>query len=385
MAETAPPSTAPLNILHLHSTFALGGKEARAVHLMNSFGNRARHTVLSAMPDELGARDALNPDIAVAFPKDAPSLQGKPGPDRYRDLARYMQDFELVLSYNWGAMDGVGAHRLFSRLMKLPPVIHHEDGFNADETDRLNPKRNLFRRLMLPTAKALIVPSQRLEGIAHNVWRQPDAKIHRIPNAIRVAAYQEGPDPAAIPGFIRRPGDMVIGTLAGLRPVKNLPRLVRAVAALPMDLRTRVQLVIVGTGPERDAILAEAERHGIADRLLLPGFLADPHRCVGLFDLFALSSDSEQFPISLVEAMAAGLPALSTDVGDVAQIIAAENAPFITPLGNEPAYVSAMRTLLEDADLRARIGAANRAKAIAEYDEDDMVVRYADLYGISLV
>jgi hypothetical protein len=51
--------------------------------------------------------------------------------------------------------------------------------------------------------------------------------------------------------------------------------------------------------------MAEAQRLGIADRLMMPGFLKDPSRFVGLFDIFALSSDSEQYPISLVEAMAA--------------------------------------------------------------------------------
>ncbi len=381
----APDRRNPVRILHLHSTFSLGGKEARAVHLMNRFGGHAVHTILSAMPEEMGAADAINPDIAVAFPDNAPSLQGKPSPDRYRDLARYMQDFDLVLSYNWGAMDGVGAHRLFARLMKLPPIIHHEDGFNADETDRLNPKRNLFRRMMLPTARALVVPSQRLEEIARKIWRQPAHKIRRIPNAIDVPAYAADPDPNAIPGFEKRPGMVVVGTLAGLRAVKNLPRLVRAVAALPVETRGQVQLVIVGQGPEREVILAEAARHGLSDQLVLPGFLPAPHRYVGLFDIFALSSDSEQFPVSLVEAMAAGLPALSTNVGDVAHIVAPDNLPFVTPLRNEPAYAKALRDLVGDADLRARIGAANRLRAQADYDDDDMVARYAELYGVSLV
>ena len=368
----------PLNFLHCHSTFSLGGKEARAVRLMNVFGDKARHTILSAVPDALGARDAIDPGIDVTFPGEAaPPLHGKPSPGRYRDLARYMRGFDLVLTYNWGSMDAVGARRIFPR--GCPCLIHHEDGFNADEVAKLNWKRNGFRRLMLPTAHKVVVPSERLEGIARTVWRQPAARIVRIPNGIDTAAYAPPPPPDTIPGFVRREGEVIVGTLAGLREVKNLPRLVRAVAALP----SHVRLIIIGEGPERGAILAEAERLGMADRLLLPGFLPTPSLTVGHFDIFALSSDSEQFPISLVEAMAAGKPAVSTDVGDVRAILSGPNRRFVVPSSDEAALASALAELVADATLRRDLGAANRALAVSAYDERAMIARYAALYGIA--
>ena len=219
-------SGAPLNILHCHSTFALGGKEARAVRLMNAFGDAARHTILSAVPDALSARDAIDPGIAVDFPADAPSLIGRPGWRRYRAFARYLARFDLILSYNWGAMDAAGAHRLFPR--GLPPLIHHEDGFNADEADGLNAKRNWFRRLTLPTAKALVVPSVTLERVAKAHWGGDRLNLQRIANGIAVKRYAAAPQGDAIPGLTRQAGDVVIGTIAGLRAVKDLPRLVRA-------------------------------------------------------------------------------------------------------------------------------------------------------------
>jgi glycosyltransferase involved in cell wall biosynthesis len=200
--------------------------------------------------------------------------------------------------------------------------------------------------------------------------------VERIANGIACRRFAEGPEPDAIPGFQRRDGELVIGTLAGLRAVKNLPRLVRAFAAAALP---HARLVIVGEGPEREAILAEAERLGVAKQVLLPGFVADPARYVGLFDIFALSSDSEQFPISLVEAMAAGLPVAATDVGDIRAMITDENRAYLAadeaPLGH------ALGALARDPALRARLGAANRAKAQAEYDEGVMIDRYARLYG----
>ncbi|MEY2942848.1 MAG: hypothetical protein RLY97_862, partial [Pseudomonadota bacterium] len=152
---------------------------------------------------------------------------------------------------------------------------------------------------------------RRLEGIARSVWGQPKSRVHRIVNGIKTADYLERPKADALPRVIKRDGEKWLGTLAGLKPVKNLTLMVRAFAALPEEW----QLVIVGEGPDREAIRDEALHIGVAHRVHLPGFVAQPAKVVGLFDLYALSSDSEQFPISVVEAMAAGLAVVSTDVG----------------------------------------------------------------------
>jgi glycosyltransferase involved in cell wall biosynthesis len=363
----------PVRILHAHSTFALGGKEARAVRLMNAFGAAAEHVIVSGMPDQLSAREGIDRSVRVDFPGDAPSLSGRPGP-RLLSLARYMRNFDLVLTYNWGAFDAVMARRLFGG----PPLVHHEDGFNQDEAGQLKTGRNLYRRLGLGAAQRLVVPSELLERVAAEAWRQPPARIERIPNGIPVQRLAMAPAADAIPGLTRRAGELIVGTVAGLRPVKNLPRLVRAFAAMR---NKAARLVIVGQGPESERIAAEARACGVADRLILPGFLPDPARYIGLFDIFALSSNSEQFPISLVEAMAAGLPAVATGVGDIRAIVSADNRPLIVEPEDEAAFTAALDTLAERADLRSGIGLANRERAASEYDERQMIDRYARLYG----
>jgi L-malate glycosyltransferase len=372
---------AAVRILHLHSSFNPGGQESRTVRLMNHFGDQAEHTVLSAVTDAFGAADLIDKRIKVSFPKDAaPSLAGWPGMGRYRRLAAYMKKFHLVLSYNWGSMDGVMARTLLGQSMGLPPLIHHEDGFNHDEIDRLKKRRNWFRTIALQRTHTLVVPSKTLEKIAQTVWHQPADKISRFPNGIDTRHFNRKAQRGAFPGFQKREGDIVVGTIAGLRTVKNLPRLVRAVAAAGPNVR----LAIAGEGPERGAIMSEAERLGIADRVMMPGFLRDPARYIGLFDIFALSSDSEQYPISLVEAMASGIPAVSTDVGDVRNIVARENLPFVIDRQDENGLANAIAALAKDARLRIEIGDANRAIAFSQYDEDTMFARYRQLYGSAM-
>jgi glycosyltransferase involved in cell wall biosynthesis len=277
-------------------------------------------------------------------------------------------------------MDGVMAHTLFTRSMKLPPLIHHEDGFEHDEVDRLKWQRNWFRNIALQRSDALVVPSKTLEHIARNVWHQPLEKIARFPNGIDTEHYNRRPQRGSFPGFQKRDGDIVVGTIADLRSVKNVPRLLRAVAAAGPNIR----LAIVGEGPDRDVIISEAKRLGIADRVMMPGYLRDPARYIRLFDIFALSSDSEQYPVSLVEAMTSALPIVSTDVGDVRTIVSRENRPFIVARADEDALALAIASLAKDAALREALGAANRLLACSQYDEETMFARYRQLYGSAM-
>jgi glycosyltransferase involved in cell wall biosynthesis len=377
-------SEARLRLLHLHSTFSPGGKELRAAKLMNAFGPGMEHIVVSGIKGELGAASAVGPAVMVSYPADFPALAGKPNPRRWWQIARAMRGFDLILTYNWGSMDAVGAHWLFGWVLRLPPLVHHEDGFNQDEAHGLKPIRNRFRRLTLTTAAALVVPSRVLETIAAKEWRVAPGRLKRIPNGIPLGDYTADACSAApeagLPGLDKPAGALWLGTLAGLRAVKNLPRLVRAFAVLPPPW----ELVIVGEGNERGAIVAEAERLGIAARVHLPGFAPDPAPVLRQFDLFALSSDSEQFPISVVEAMAAGLAVVSPAVGDVAAMVAADNLPLITAPGDEPALSSALLTVGGNPALRAAIGGANRARALAEYGEVGMVKAYRAVYASAL-
>jgi glycosyltransferase involved in cell wall biosynthesis len=365
---------APLNILHMHSSFDLGGKESRAVRLMNAFGDRARHTIVSGMPEQLSARDAIATGIAYEIAQNPPPLTGRPSVARFEAIAKYMRRFDLVLSYNWGGIDAVMAKRAFPK--GAPPVVHHEDGFNADEAARLKARRTVYRRIAFGAADAVVVPSVTLEHLAKTVWKIAPPKLQRISNGIQTALYARTPDPKAIPGFTRKPGEVVVGALAGLREVKNLPALVRAVAGCPAKIR----LVIVGDGPEREKIERTAANLAMTDQLLMPGFLPDPHKYIGLFDILALSSMSEQFPISVVEGMAAGLPIAAPNVGDMLHMVSRDNWPLIDQHRNEVGLRDVIQSAAENPAGRAAVGKANRAKAVAEYDEKTMIAAYRALY-----
>ena len=378
-AKPAPlPEDTP-RVLHCHSTFAPGGKELRAVQLMNAFGRKLRHSIVSAVPGQYGAHDYISKQIKVDYPRKFPALSGLPTPGRLAKIAKALKKYDLILTYNWGAMDVVMAHTIFAKNMDLPPLIHHEDGFNEDEATELKMRRNVYRRVGLRQSHALVVPSKRLEAIGRNVWGQPPERLRRIPNGIDTERFAKKPNPKALRA-IKREGEQWVGTLAGFRPVKQLDELVCAFAKLPENW----QLVLVGEGPERDAIANVADSLGISHRVLMPGAVKDPSEVIGLFDIFALSSASEQFPLSVVEAMAAGLPVAAPDVGDIRDMVSAENQDFIAPAGDTPALGSMLERLAKDADLRAKIGKSNQVKAREKFDEAAMIEAYRRLYSDAL-
>jgi glycosyltransferase involved in cell wall biosynthesis len=121
----------------------------------------------------------------------------------------------------------------------------------------------------------------------------------------------------------------------------------------------------------------------VGHRVHLPGHVPDPALAVGLFDFFALSSDSEQFPLSVVEAMAAGLAVASPAVGDVAEIVSPDNARFITPPETKPRWPRPCSTWRRRAGAAPRRGGQPR-DGHRDYDESVMAQRYARIYADAL-
>jgi glycosyltransferase involved in cell wall biosynthesis len=118
---------------------------------------------------------------------------------------------------------------------------------------------------------------------------------------------------------------------------------------------------------------------GVSERVEFAGQQRDSAPFYARFDIFALSSDTEQMPLAVIEAMASGLPVVSTDVGDVRLMVAEENGQFVTPL-DDAALASALSALASDPDGRERIGLANLAKARREFDQAAMFAAHGALW-----
>lgn len=354
---------APRLVVHVFPTFAVGGAQARFAALANRFGAEFRHRIV-ALDGDLGCAARLDPSLAVDFPvvEERKHAMWRNAWRFHRLLRQWRPD--LLVTCNWGAIEFALAN-----IWPVARHVHVVDGFGPEEQSSQIPRRVLIRRLALRKT-TVALPSRNLVRIARDVWQLDPATVRYVPNGVDLTRFA-GPPRAAD----RKP--VTIGTVAALRAEKNLARLLRAVAALPSDLPVR--LVIVGDGAERAGLEECAGALGLRERVVFTGHRDDTPSLYAGFDIFALSSDTEQMPLSLMEAMASGLPAVATDVGDVRGMLSEANGPFVCAL-DDAAMTHALARLVTDASLRARLGAENLAKARAEFDQDRMFAAWHGLW-----
>ena len=399
----------PARWLHVFATLGAGGPQVRAMQLLRHLGPGIEH-VLVAMD---GCTDVLAqaPAGVPVRVLQAPARGGVLANVKALQALLAAERPDLVLTYNWGAIEAAWA----ARRLRLP-LVHHEDGFLPDEAQRRHPRRSWLRWWVLKGAP-VVVPSAVLQGIAVREWGLRARDVHHLVNGVDLARFVprgalgvavggrgtaagspaartepnasaggasaapsaagrhgERPQPAGAAATPTRP--LVIGTVGGLRPEKDHATLLAAFAQCPAT----TQLQIVGGGPLADDLRAQAARLGVAERVQFVGPVADTAPCYAQFDVFALSSRTEQLPLVLLEAMACGLPVVATDVGDVRATLPFECGPCVAPAGDVDALASALKLLLGNAGLRTLLGQKCRAVVSERYAASVCLQRFADLY-----
>lgn len=334
----------------------------RFVTLANALSDRYRHTVLALDGDYACAR-RVAAGVRVHYETiRAPKQSTLGNVRRFRRRLRELAP-DVLITHNWGAIEWAMAN--------IPPLarhIHIEDGFGPEERSAQIRRRVLARRWVLGRS-TVVLPSRNLWRIATEIWRLDPGRVRYVPNGIDSDRFTRVEHMAR--------DVVVVGTVARLRAEKNMGRLLHAFRLVSTAVPARLH--IVGDGPERRALQDLVTRLGLDRHVEFMGHVNDPATVYRSFDIFALSSDTEQMPLSILEAMASGLPIAATDVGDVPAMVAGENRAFVTP--HDPALLAAaITTLARDPALRARLGAANRVKARADFDLAAMIATYAALF-----
>lgn len=368
---TTPVATTRRTVLHVLPSFGVGGVPVRVAQIANGFKEKYGHYIV-ALDGDYACCERLDKKVdykCIRFQPAVPSMIG-----RLWHFGRWLSRLnpDLLITYNWGALEVALTNWLSARRH-----IHVEDGFGPDEVDRQLLRRVWFRRLVLARCDKLLIPSRLLQEIALDVWQIPEERLQYLPNGIDVDKFRRHPD-RALMERLRIPAGLIVGTVAALRTEKNLARLVRAFA----QVRARIPatLVIVGDGPERPALTSLVAALDLTDSVVFTGHLSEPERLMRAFDVFALSSDTEQMPYTILEAMAAGLPVASVNVGDVRFMVSHDNRPFVVPRA-DGALASCLTALLENRRLRRNLGEANQHRVQTHYGQEQMLDAYDQLFA----
>ena len=174
------------------------------------------------------------------------------------------------------------------------------------------------------------------------------------------------------------PDAPVIGTVANFKSHKRLDQLLRVFALVRRGIPD-VRLVLVGQGPLEGELRYLARTLGLGDRVVFTGFREDAPRVCSTFDVFALSSEHEGLSIALIEALALGKPAVVTDVGGLSEVIQDGRQGYIVPVGYPSEFAYRIVQLLQDPELRSRMGAEGRTRAQV-FDIRNSVRRMEQVY-----
>jgi glycosyltransferase involved in cell wall biosynthesis len=181
-------------------------------------------------------------------------------------------------------------------------------------------------------------------------------------------------------GFGIPPGAVVVGALGRVSREKGLDHLLAAMTMLRPEFPDLTAL-LVGRGPDLDRIRGLAQAAGLGDRVVMPGFFADGAAALEAMDIAVMPSVlAEGFPTAAIEAQALGLPVVASDIGGTRETLVPGQTGTLVPPGDPAALAAALRPLLADPALRARTGAAARARIAAGFALPQMLDRIGAFY-----
>lgn len=254
-------------------------------------------------------------------------------------------------------------------------VLHGADvpGHEPGRFRLLHPFMRVAARRVWRRASHVIAVSRELAGLARRTWADGEIKV--IPNGVDTLRFHP------LNGD-REPGPLRLVLLSRLVHIKGIDVLLRALQGMPRPRLEACRVDVYGTGPEQRALEQAAASlvpsgrvsfHGVIRPEAVPAVLRKA-------DMFVLPSRREGLPISLLEAMATGLPAVASSVGEVPEVIRDGENGLLVPADDTPALRNALLTLMDDRQLRTRMGTAARRTA-ETYSSAAVWRQYAECLG----
>jgi sugar transferase (PEP-CTERM/EpsH1 system associated) len=259
------------------------------------------------------------------------------------------------------------------------PVLFTEHGRHFPDYPRR--KRMLANRLLLSRRDRVVAVGESVRrAVIANEGIAPE-RVEVIYNGIDVDAFRPtGAERDAVRRTLAlEANELAIIQVARLDYLKDHLTAIRTVERVAA-VRPEVRLLLVGEGPERDKIEAEVRQRRLGDHVRFLGLRTDVARLVSAADVFLLTSISEGIPLTVIEAMAAAVPVVSTRVGGVGEVVQDGQTGLLAGSGDDAALAEHILNLAADPTRRRHLGQRGRDRAHAAFGESRMHAEYLRLY-----
>lgn len=378
LAHLETPGMQRLLVVHLTYSLDVGGLETLLVDCINRMPpERYRHAVVCLTRYTDFAKRITQPGVELYALGKPPGL-GLCTHLAFWKLMRRLRP-AILHTYNLSALE----YNFSGALAGVPVRIHAEHGRDASDPHGLNPKHNFLRRCLAPFVDCFIPVSEDLHRWLGETVRVPAAKTLLIKNGVDTERFAAAASLATTPASPWGQGDIVIGTVARIQDVKNHRGLVAAFSRLRElvpEQRERLRLSIVGDGPLMGEVRAQVSALGLQDVTWLPGSRADVAALLHGFSLFTLPSLAEGTPVSMLEAMACGLPVVASNVGGIPEVVSDGVEGTLVPPQDVEALAQALAAYARNPAMRTQRGEAARARVEAAFSMRAMLAEYGKLY-----
>ena len=362
-----------IKVLHIVPTLSPGGAERVAVHIVTKLNGGRYEAVMVSLGSRLeGELDYLLEEagIEVRYLGKPPGFDYRMYPRLHRVFKEYRPDVIhthiQVLRYALPSM----------RFLKHASVVHTVHNLAERE---IEPRARWIHRYAFTHGVVPVAVAQEVAVSLERVYGIKECRV--VPNGIPTGSYAH-PQTARREwrereGF--RDNDVLFVCVARFSPQKNHALLLKAFAQGPAS-DPNAHLVVVGDGDLREQLHKQAKDLGLVGQIHFLGLRTDIPDVLGAMDVFVLSSDWEGNPLSVMEAMASGLPILSTAVGGVPDLCASGREGLLVQPGDLQRLSEAMAWLLRNREARHFFGMGAARRARENFDVSTMVRSYEELY-----
>ncbi len=357
-----------INIVHVVNRLDYGGLENGLVNLINRLPQHEFSHTIIALTDCSDFQRRLKPAVKVV------ALHKKPGNSPgylfriWKILRR--EKFDILHTRNLACLET----QLAGFLARVPVRIHSEHGWDVYDLHGTNRRYRLLRRLFRFVVHHYIVVSRQLEEYLVKEIDIPPERLSRICNGVDVDCFQPQ-------DITKENAQFVIGSVGRLEQVKDHMTLVRAFGILAGKSDRQLHLVLVGDGSMREQLAGWLCEQGLQSCSSFAGARDDIPDVLKGFDVFVLPSLAEGVSNTILEAMAAGLPVIATEVGDNGALVVQGRTGFLVPAQDPEAMAEKLAEYLQHRDLVEAHGRAARKRAEEEFSLDGMVGHYREVYS----